>query len=281
MPFGLTNAPRTFQKAMRELFDSLPLVKVDPYDGNYFGIDKKFYLITFTEVFSRFTKIFKINHIDSHTVANVFKKYLKMGYDPPIHILTDNGTQYHSKLFRKVCEDFEIKQKFTCPNTPTSNSISERINATINLILRIFKNKISVNQAIKKAEFRLNHTYNRSLGDVPMRVCFGKDELLNETFEKPDYDDLYNTMKLEKQNDLKKINAKRDCTQEIKIGDLIMVKRKPADKLDDLWEGPFNVIEVAKAGNKLKVDRESCIEWHSLRNLRLWRGIEYCVACSV
>ncbi len=47
------------------------------------------------------------------------------------HLRSDNGGEYTSKVFKAFCTLHSITQQFTPPNTPRSNSISERFNRVL------------------------------------------------------------------------------------------------------------------------------------------------------
>jgi hypothetical protein len=177
---------------------------VGPYDADYFEETGKFYALTFIDVFTRNTKIYKIKKIDGLTVA---KKLEHMINNTPYKIkklLTDQGTQYRSHAVKEICKRNEIIQTFTCPFTPTSNAIAERINSTINTVLRIYKNRLSSKDALKKAEFRLNNTFNRSLSEIPSEILSRESELAIDEVEKKNLKELYSKMKEEKEKRLAK-----------------------------------------------------------------------------
>jgi transposase InsO family protein len=103
---------------------------VGPFEADYFNETGKFYVLTFIDVFSRYTKLYKIKKIDSNTISTKFKHYIKKNNNnfKIEAVLTDQGTQYRSQAFNDICCEHGIRQQFACTFTPTSNSIAERIN---------------------------------------------------------------------------------------------------------------------------------------------------------
>ncbi|KAG0438712.1 Transposon Tf2-9 polyprotein [Dictyocoela muelleri] len=137
-----------------------------PYNLQKEYTDKKFYIITFTDLFSRFTNIDIIKDINSLTISHSFVNNWISKFGAPNHILTDQGRQYTSKIFSSILNKYSIEQIFSSTNNPQGNGISERINKSINEIIRIFQDK-SKNE-IKNLIFnRLNLLKHSSTGFQP------------------------------------------------------------------------------------------------------------------
>ena len=49
----------------------------------------------------------------------------------PNSLIPDNGLQFDSKVFRTFCRDLEIKNRYSTPAYPQSNSQAEAVNKTI------------------------------------------------------------------------------------------------------------------------------------------------------
>ena len=86
------------------------------------------YAVTFIDEFSRHATVkFMVRKSE---VIDKFKEFLAEIGTPKV-LRTDNGGEYVSADFRKVCTDNKIRQEFTVPETPEQNGIAERFNRTL------------------------------------------------------------------------------------------------------------------------------------------------------
>jgi hypothetical protein len=78
-------------------------------------------------------------------------------------------------------------------------------------------------------------------------------------------------MKQIKESDLRNANKRRNVKVKFMPGGLVLTKAETRNKLDSLWNGPHQIIQVCEEGNKCLVDTSNGREWLSIRNLR-WFG---------
>lgn len=126
-------------------------------------MNTKLYLITFTDIFSRYTKLYLLKEITAKECAKWLLKFIVDAKETPKTLISDQGKQFVSSLFKNICQAKGIRHLLTTAYTPTSNSVSERINSTINYVLRICKNFKSIHEAVRVAENNLNLVYNTSI----------------------------------------------------------------------------------------------------------------------
>ncbi|MCP3663901.1 MAG: hypothetical protein GY696_15645, partial [Gammaproteobacteria bacterium] len=67
------------------------------------------FIITFTDYFTRWTEAFPLPEISAETVLRVFVEHVVCRYGCPRFLITDQGTNYMSELFKVVCDMFQIK----------------------------------------------------------------------------------------------------------------------------------------------------------------------------
>ena len=86
------------------------------------------YAVTFVDDFSRYANVKFLRY--KSEVLEMFKEYIAEHGVPQI-LRSDNGTEYTSKDFRRLCVENKIKQEFTVPETPEQNGLAERFNRTV------------------------------------------------------------------------------------------------------------------------------------------------------
>lgn len=96
-------------------------------------ISGKLYKVTFTDDFSRKTRIYYLNHKDeAFEMFKEFKALIENQKGKKIKIFrSDNGGENTSKEFIDFCEKEGIKKETIVPYTPEQNRVAERNNRSI------------------------------------------------------------------------------------------------------------------------------------------------------
>ncbi|KAG0436558.1 Gag-Pro-Pol polyprotein, partial [Dictyocoela muelleri] len=93
----------------------------------------------------------------------------KIQTPPQKKCLTDNGKQFVSSKFDKLLSEYQIEHVTSAPYNPTGNSIVERANKEMGLVLRLAKN-LDLTQLEKNIWIRFNCTYNKTIGKCPYEI---------------------------------------------------------------------------------------------------------------
>lgn len=128
-----TAQPKTARNDVQAVGD---LVTSDVWGGGTklpAGIGGIRYLVTFTDVFSRFVVIACLK--EKSDVPKAFRDFRAwMANQTGKHIKAlrcDNGGEYCSLPFQEYCRKEGIQIQYTAPRSPAQNGISERLNRTI------------------------------------------------------------------------------------------------------------------------------------------------------
>ncbi|KAG0434611.1 hypothetical protein DMUE_5113 [Dictyocoela muelleri] len=110
-----------------------------PIKGSHFVQVEKdfFYILTMVDIYSRYRMIDIIYDIRSSTICKSFEKVWLSNNENPDLCLTDNGRQFIAEDFKNKFNKNNIKHITSAPNNPTGNSIVERVNKEIGLVLRM------------------------------------------------------------------------------------------------------------------------------------------------
>ena len=93
---------------------------------------------------------------------------------------TDNGEEYKSDPFLKVCQDCGIVQHFTVRKTPQQNGVSECMNKTLVEKVRCMLSNAELGrefwvEAVTCAQHLVNRLASSAIdGKTPLEVWFGK-----------------------------------------------------------------------------------------------------------
>lgn len=94
------------------------------------------YLLVITDRFSKLVRTVRLKKITAAAVAIAFVNHWVFVYGPPVHLLSDNGSQFTSKFFQNVCRILGVKNLFTTTYHPQCNGQVERFNRTMLAALR-------------------------------------------------------------------------------------------------------------------------------------------------
>ena len=95
-----------------------------------------FIFLVMIDAFSRMAFVRIIKNKNQTTVINAIDKLLKQMPMRPKTILSDNGSEFTNKSLRNKLQKLDIKQIFSIPGNPQSNSLVERFNGTMKRMLR-------------------------------------------------------------------------------------------------------------------------------------------------
>jgi hypothetical protein len=131
--------------------------------------DEQIYAFTFTDRCSRLTQIKFIKKITAKSFIKAYETVWVSQYGHPNSLLTDNGKCYTSKTTKKYLENHGVYHIKTSTYNPTGNSNSERINAHISIVLRIYKG-FDLKKIKQIIENRINNVFHSSINDTPKSI---------------------------------------------------------------------------------------------------------------
>lgn len=255
MPMALTGvADKPFDKVYVDIVGPLPTSEC----GNK-------YILSLMDDLTRFVDFVAMPNQEAGTVAKILFEQILSRYTLPKKLVTDQGTQFTGEMFKKLCQLLKVKKIQTTAYHPQSNHV-ERAHSTLGNYLRNFVDKkpASWDCYVRTAAHAFNNTVNESSGFSPMKLLFGfASEIPNNITSKPEpiynFDDYYFELrhKLQFSFDLArkrlteaKEKSKRyyDNSKNIRqfhIDDWVLLKNPArANKLEEIWQGPYRIIEV-------------------------------------
>lgn len=142
----------------------------------------KRWFVTFIDDFSRYVWVYTMKHKDE--VLDIFlnwKKMIETQSGRKIKRLrSDNGGEYKSDPFQKICQNEGIVRHFTVPGTPQQNGVAERMNRTLVDKVRCMLSqsrlsKVFWAEALSYASYIINRLPASALdGKTPKEVWSGQ-----------------------------------------------------------------------------------------------------------
>lgn len=207
-------------------------------------------------------------------------------FERPKRIITDNGTQMNSTAFKQWTSQHNIDLAFITPFHHQSNGMVERVNRTIEDMLRTSITR----QALWDSELpRITDAYNAmthySTGLAPYKIIFGEEKLssldrrlgVQQESDRSEHLDIIRKENIKASSSQQKIqydkHRRPTCLQP---GQLVLwhveeITRGGSRKLNKKWRGPFVLARVTQP-NGLIVDAADQVKWIHLNHLKPFPG---------
>ncbi|KAG5327836.1 TF211 protein, partial [Pseudoatta argentina] len=222
------------------------------HERGHFGVRKTEQLLKrefwFSEMRKKIDKVIK----NSEEVINRLSKQAVI-FGNPCQIVSDRGTAFTSKSFKKYCADEKIEHILIATGVPRGNGQVERINRIVIPVLT----KLSAPHPetwykfVDRVQQYINSSMSRSTGLSPFELLIGEDEtilLLQEKRETLREQAKIAIEKVQKENQ-RVYNRKRKRPNIYSIADLVAIKRTqitPGSKLYPKYLGPYQIIHVLR-----------------------------------
>lgn len=132
------------------------------------------YFLVVVDAFSKFPIIKTVKNITAEKTIEVFREIFAT-FGIPQHLVTDNGTQFRSRLFRVFLNENGVYHKFTAPYNPSSNGQAERFVQILKKSLKAQNaTKNNVQEKLQKVLFHYRLTPHTSTGKAPAELMFNR-----------------------------------------------------------------------------------------------------------
>ncbi|KAI0997909.1 hypothetical protein K3495_g10282 [Podosphaera aphanis] len=219
--------------------------------------------------------------LGSKELAQIFLPLFSL-HGLPQSIVSDRGTNFISKFWKRLCKRLGISLKFSTAYHPETDGQTERFNQSLEEYLRKYVNYSQDDWVdwLHIAEFQANNTINTTTGMTPFfadtgshprtgfepKDPFNKDMSSKEKRIIMDADSIAKKMqdiinqlqinaRLMQEKQAEYANKHRSDAPLFKVGDMVYVDtrnwrtERPAKKLDDKYAGPWPVTRLI-SGNK-------------------------------
>lgn len=136
--------------------------------------NKKKHIFVIVDGFSKYTKLYAVKSTTTKEVVQCLESYFSF-YSKPSRIISDRGSCFTADDFSKFCEKYSIQHIKVATSSPQSNGQVERVNRCLTPMLSK-ESELDPGDWIKylkKVEFALNNTENKSTGISPSMLLFG------------------------------------------------------------------------------------------------------------
>jgi hypothetical protein len=274
MPMVITDTPeRPFEKCALDIVGPLTITN----QGNK-------YILTFQDNLTKFSKAIPIENQEARTIAKEFVTKIVLEHGTPEKILTDQGTNFTSEMFKNTCKLLKIEKIQTTAYHPESNGALERSHRTLAEYLRHYINddQTDWDEWLPYAMFTYNTTPHSTTGFTPFELVYGHRPDLPTALTRPpkltySYEDYAKELRerIRAANQIARENTKDEKAKSklqfdkkskkatFKVGDKVLlydetIRRGRSKKLDSQWVGPYVILEKHNDVNyTIKIKRKT------------------------
>lgn len=212
------------------------------------------YILTVIDSCSSFAQGFPIPNPSTKETISILNDKIFLQFGCPYEIVTDRGTNFTSKEFRKFCEEREITLTHTTAFNPRANGKVERLNGTLMDLVTPFVDLAGRNwdTKIQNAIFAYNTAPNVTTGLSPYYVIFGHEPITqSDVLLKKNVKNL--TLRKYLLDRASKLNTPMETFPQLiepkfRIGELVLrknqyrTKEDKTSKFSPKWLGPYKIV---------------------------------------
>jgi len=173
MRLAITDTPtRPFEKCALDIVGPLTVT-----NGNK-------YVLTLQDNLTKFNKAIPLTNQEAATVAKKFTTKIVFEHGMPEKILTNQGTNFMSEMFKNTCKLLKIEKIQTTAYHPESNKALERSHQTLAEYLQHYINEDQTqdwDEWLPYAMFTYNTTPHTAIGFTPFELMYDHQATTAET----------------------------------------------------------------------------------------------------
>lgn len=224
------------------------------------------FILTIQDDLTKYIQAYPIPEHNAEVVALHFLKYCTI-FGFPNNILTDQGSEFTSKLLKEITKLLDIKHKLATPYHPQTNGSLERSHLTLRDYIKSYIDKDhNWDELIYLASHAYNTHTNRNTNETPYKLVFGIEPRIPSSLLKPKQKPTYQNLtqdivhKMKSIREIAKENLqnsktktkeyydKRTKPKSFQIGEQVLLKNElgkaQSKKLDPSFKGPYLVTNV-------------------------------------
>ena len=135
------------------------------------------YMLTIVDHFSKWADAFPIRNQEAQTVAKVLLDRVFCYLGMPLQILSDQGANFQSELFRELCISLDIEKIRTSIYKPSTNGAVERFHRTLNSMIGrvVAENHRNWHELIPQIMAAYRASEHSATGFSPNKIMLGRE----------------------------------------------------------------------------------------------------------
>ena len=144
------------------------------------ALGNKKYLLVGTDDFTKWVEAEPLANIRDVDVKRFIWKNIVTRFGTPHTVVSDNGLQFDSKVFRQYCSDLGIKNRYSTPAYPQGNGQAKTVNKIIvnGLKKRLDDAKGRWVEELPHVLWTYRTTPRQSTGETPFSMTYGAEAVI-------------------------------------------------------------------------------------------------------
>ncbi|CAF4944161.1 unnamed protein product [Pieris macdunnoughi] len=186
----LNRAPMQITTSSTIPFQRIAMDIVGPLPES--GTAKVKFILTLQDDLTKFSIAYPIRSTTAEETSDCLIHFITL-FGIPKSILTDQGTNFTSNLFKKTCDFMKIKQLWSSPYHPQTQGALERSHSTLKEYLKSFVNQDQDNwpRYVYTAIMTYNTSVHCTTNYTPYELLFGQKPLIPDSIYNTEPDNTY------------------------------------------------------------------------------------------
>ena len=144
------------------------------------AVGNKKYLLVGTDYFTKWVEVELLANIRDMDEKKFVWKNIITRFGVPYVLISDNGLQFDSKMFRRYCSELGITNRYSTPAYPQGNGQAEVVNKVIvnELKKRLDDAKGKQVEELPYVLWTYRTTSRRSIGEIPFSMTYGVEAVI-------------------------------------------------------------------------------------------------------
>lgn len=134
------------------------------------------YILSICDCFSKYVLLFPLRQATASKITSLIEEQVILIFGAPRKIITDNGAQFRSHLFKNKMEEYHIEISYTANYHPQSNPV-ERIHRVVKTMLASYvsSNQKAWDKYLPKIGWAIRSARHEVTGLTPNFITFGRE----------------------------------------------------------------------------------------------------------
>lgn len=148
------------------------------------------YIFVVQDYFSKFVLLHPLRVASASACVKYLEEQVFLLFSVPQYLISDNGTQFKSRNFIRLCEHYKVKILNTTLYHPQANPVV-RVNSTIKTMLTAYVSDIQRKwgEVLQQVGCAIRTQIHETIAATPYFINFGREHICNgETYNRPHFD---------------------------------------------------------------------------------------------
>lgn len=185
----LLNSPPGFMGKHPEVNKPWQMISIDLFGPLPRSTQGYKYIFVVTDTFSKFSLFFPLRTATAAAVSRIIEEQVFLVFGCAQYVICDNGPQFQSNLFKKLCENYNVSIIFTPYYHAQANPV-ERVNQVLKTMISCYveNNHKNWDKWLPKVGCAMRTAVHEATNYTPFFVNFGREHIISgDQYNRPNF----------------------------------------------------------------------------------------------